>query len=89
MASFNQYKLFSETMLLSKQGEENREDNTDDNACGNGKVETKPLLFYHYIARKPSNEWDFIAQHKTYPRYDKDNAENYEHFPYCRHYASL
>lgn len=78
-----------ETMLLSKQREENREDNADDNACGNGKVETKSLLFYYYIARKLSDKWDFIAQHKTYPHYDKDNAKNDEYFPYCRHYASL
>jgi len=61
-------------MLLSKEREKNREDNTDNNTRGNGKVETKFLLFYYYIARKLSDKWYFIAQYKTYPRYNKDNA---------------
>ena len=86
---FSVTEAFIGTKLFSKYRKKNREDNTNDNACGDWKVETKPFLFYHNIAGQLSKERDFITKYKAYPNHDKDYAKYNQHLSNCRHYDSL
>jgi hypothetical protein len=80
--------LFSKVLFLEERKEDCENDAYDD-ARRNGKVEAEPLFFYHYVAGKFPNEWNFVTQQETNSHYDEDDAENDEHLSDSRHYASL
>jgi hypothetical protein len=75
--------------LLSEYREKNRQNNTDDNTCCDGKVEAEALLLYQNVARQFPDKWDLISEQEANPYYDEDYAENNKHLPDCRHHATL
>jgi hypothetical protein len=55
------------TRLLPEKGEEKRQENTDDDAGGKGKIKSKVLLFYIDVPWKTTDPGNFIAQNQEDP----------------------
>ena len=65
---------FSTKLVLpsAQQPHEEREDDADDNAGGDGKVKTKVFLLNGNISGKPSDERNLATEHKK-PTHDNHN----------------
>ena len=68
-----------QTLFPAKQPREQGEDNADDNAGCNGKIETEAFLLDGDVSGHSSNKGNLAAEHKQSACNNQNNADNYQH----------
>lgn len=61
--------------LFPEQSKEYCDEKADEDACGEGKVESELLLFNQDISGKPSGPGDFIAGHQKQAHQNNKDAQ--------------
>ncbi len=70
--------------LPSEEVEKECQNNTDDNACNNGKVKSEVLFFDQDVAGQFSKPWDLWGQDQQNPDASYDKPHDDENFSKAR-----